>query len=112
MNAVVPRVLNERFRLRLRVGKSGTPPTRSSLGRSGYSTSGVLLFRVTPPAPPAVNGFKSSIDFFLGVSTLMLGRDRRSYGAIEGESPAEKGYSHASFLIGLRIGAGYGIDLE
>ena len=108
LSVVVPRIVNDRLRLRVRAGKSGTPPSKLTLGRSGYSTSSVVLFRLTPPEAPALNAFSPSVDLFAGMATTWLDKERTTYGVDDSSG----NLSRVMFLFGVRLGVGYGVDLR
>jgi hypothetical protein len=110
-------VWEDRFRLRARIGKAGTPPAPPLFGRSGFSTSAVVLFRVWDIEPPQTNEFKPNIDLMLGLTTLSMQAENSSAGSLRdlGENDlikAPNAASAAALLLGIRIGTDYGIDLE
>lgn len=105
LGVVLP-ALENRFRLRARAGASGTAPRTPALGRSGISTSLMAIARLWRAAPPAPNHFSPDIDLLLGYSALSLGRENTSAGFVD------ERYSHHAFVVGLRLGADYGLDLE
>ena len=97
-----------RFRLRARAGLSGTPPSRPYLGRSGFSTSVMFVTRFWEATAPAANKFSPDIDVLLGYSVVSLGREHTSAGRVT----VDDGYSDHALMLGLRLGADYGLDLE
>jgi len=105
VGVVIPGLEN-RFRLRARAGLSGTAPRAPSAGRSGFSTSVVLVTRLWKATPPAPNRFSPDIDLLLGYSVLSLGRERTSAGQIGGR------FTDQAFMLGFRLGTDFGLALE
>jgi hypothetical protein len=105
VGVVIPGLEN-RFRLRARAGLSGTAPRAPSSGRSGFSTSVVLVTRLWKATPPAPNQFSPDIDLLFGYSVLSLGRERTSAGQIGERFPDR------AFMLGLRLGTDFGLALE
>jgi len=98
--------LKDRLRLRGRAGKAGTPPGRTSFGRAGFSGSLALIVRTWDIEAPATNAFSPKIDLLIGYSVLSLQRESTSAGDMK--TP----YADKSLMLGIRIGADHGLDLE
>lgn len=112
---VVLPFLQDRLRVRARIGKAGTPPKSPLFGRSGISTSTALAFRLFDPSPPLVDEMKPNVDLLLGLSTLSLNSERSSAGSLKEPGPGVTDFGSVdvtSFIIGIRIGAEYGLDLD
>jgi hypothetical protein len=103
---VVPPIWDQRLRLRLRGGKAGTPPKSPSVGRSGFTGSAALLFRLWSVPPPAVDEAAPTVDLFVGFSAWSFGRERTSAGPM-GDSEQVN-----AALFGVRIGGEYGVDFR
>jgi hypothetical protein len=98
--------LTDRLRLRVRAGMTGTPPRTASLGRQGFSGSLSALFRLSDPAPPAVGQAAPEIDLVLGYAIWGLEGERTSAGSDDSSR------SGGSLMLGLRVGASHGLDLQ
>lgn len=105
VGAVAP-WLQDHLRLRLRAGMAGTPPTTTTLGRRGFAGSLAVLYRLSSAMPPEVGEAAPELDAFLGGVVWMLESERDSAGE---DDTAPSG---GALMLGIRIGAGYGIDLQ
>jgi hypothetical protein len=107
---LAPRIgsLQDRLRMRLRAGKAGTPPYLESAGRSGFSASAGLIFRLWDTDPPPVNYASPDIDVLLEYYGWSLGKEQTSAG------PREEGnkLSDGAILLGFRLGLDYGVELK
>ena len=108
--AVVPSIANwawmkDRFRLRIRAGMAGTPPDNESFGRRGFGGGAAILVRVSDPTPPAVSDYASQLDLLFGVAMWSLGSARSAAGLDDTSA------SGAALYVGIRAGAGFGVDL-
>ena len=108
--AVIPGVLANRFRLRIRGAKIGTPPSAPRFGRTGYSGSFALLFRLTRPELPTTGSAAPAVDVFAGGGIWGLGHEQSSAGSLNGQYDGP--FRTAAVLLGLRLGVDYGIDLK
>jgi len=109
-------VWEERLRLRARIGKAGTPPEPPRFGRSGFGTSAVVLVRVWDIEAPLRNQFKPNVDLMVGFSSLSLQSENSSAGSLR-DAPDSlisrpNAVNVSALLLGIRIGADYGLDLE
>jgi len=97
----------QQFRLRLRAGKAGTPPSTSELGREGFAGSAAIVYRVTDPVPPRSTEAALAFDLFVGYAVWGLGPERTSAG--ENDEDKDNG---GAFMLGFSLGANYGLDLK
>jgi hypothetical protein len=106
----------QRLRLRGRFGRSGSPPESPLLGRSGFGTSAALTLRLWDVNAPDVNQFKPNVDLLLGWSTLALGNETASSGSlhdpVQNLIQAPLPLTINALMLGLRVGADFGLDLE
>ncbi len=98
--------LKDHLRLEVRAGLAGTPPTSVTLGRHGFAGSAALLCRLTDGSASRVGEAQPDLDLVVGYSVWTLGSESTAAGANDTNA------SGASLLVGLRLGAGYGIDLR
>jgi hypothetical protein len=107
LTIVLP-ALQDRFRLRMRGGKSGTLPRTPSFGRSGFSASAGLQLRLWNIRRPAVGEGVGDFDLMVDYYGWTLGRERTTAGPRRGQEAISGG----AIVFGLRLGVDYGIQLE
>ena len=105
LGAVSP-ILTDQLRLRIRAGLAGTPPTTLSLGRTGFAGSVALIYRLTDAKPPQAGDAAPVFDLLAGLQVWSFESERTSAGSDDTSAGGVAG------MVGVRIGAAYGIDLQ